>query len=560
MLSALLLAVTIPPSFMQEAPPPPAGVVVSDERLASEVGAEILRKGGNAVDAAVATAFALAVVQPAAGNIGGGGFMLVRMADGRAVFIDYRETAPASASRDMYLDRKGNPTRDSLVGYRAAGVPGTVAGMGEAMKRFGKLKWAQVVDPAIKLARDGFVLEEPLANGLAANEKRFKPFAESHRIFNRGGDPYKAGEVFKQPQLADTLTRIRDKGPTEFYTGKTAQLIATDMRANRGGMTAADLKRYSVKVREPLEGTYRGYDLLTAPPPSSGGTALIEMLNVLEGYDIRALGFNTAATNHLLAETMKRAFADRSKFMGDPDFVKVPVDRLTSKIYAGGLRGTISTTRATPSSEIENGGSQSGERMETTHFSVADKYGNAVANTYTLNGGYGSFATVKGAGFLLNNEMDDFTAKPGSPNLFGLIQGEANAIAPNKRPLSSMTPTIVLKDGQVVFVLGSPGGPTIINTVLQLVLNLVDHRMGIQEAVDAPRLHHQWMPDTLMAERDALSPNVIRVLTDRGHKLTDGFQGSRRIGIANCIYVPRPGVLVGAPDRTRHSNATASSG
>jgi gamma-glutamyltranspeptidase / glutathione hydrolase len=531
------------------------GVVVSDERLASEVGAEILRKGGNAVDAAVATAFALAVVEPAAGNIGGGGFMLVRMADGRTVFIDYRETAPLAGSRDMYLDAEGKPTQDSLIGYRAAGVPGTVAGMREAMRRYGTMSWRQVIEPAYRLARDGFRLSESLAKGLAAQVKLFSQFPESSRIFNRSGNPYVPGETFKQPELAATLARIRDKGPDDFYRGQTATLLAADMKANGGLITLADLHRYRVKVRKPLLGTYRGYQVLTAPPPSSGGTALLEMLNVLEGTNLRESGSGTAETTHLMAETMRRAFADRSKFMGDPDFVKVPVEKLTSKTYAKQLLAGINRSQATPSSSIVAGEPGSGERLETTHFSVVDRFGNAVANTYTLNGGFGSGATVKGAGFLLNNEMDDFTAKPGSPNLFGLIQGAANAIQPGKRPLSSMTPTIVLRDGKLYLVVGSPGGPTIINTTLHVIVNVVDHGMGIQSAVDAPRFHHQWLPDEISVE-SAVRREVTDGLEAKGHKV----KRIRSIGIANCIRVdPKTGVSEGAPDK-RHANATAAGG
>src|SRR5579871_2359349 len=443
-------------------------LVISDSAIASRVGAEILRQGGNAVDAAVATGFALAVTHPAAGNIGGGGFMLVRMADGKAVALDFRETAPKAASRDMYLDGAGKVVpSSSLIGYKASGVPGTVAGLFEAHRRFGKLSWKALVEPAQQLAAKGFEVSFGLAGELQSASPLLSLFPESKRVFRGDGRGLEWGDRLIQTDLAGTLARIRDRGPDGFYKGETADLIAKDMAAHGGLITKEDLAAYKVVVREPLAGSYRGYELLTMPPPSSGGVAILEMLNVLEGYDFAALPFGSSARNHLLVETMKRAFADRAEYMGDPDFVKVPVAALIDQWYAKSLRASIRLDRATPASEIKPGLAQAPDGNHTTHYTVVDKDGNAVATTYTLNTGFGCGEAVEGAGFLMNNEMDDFASKVGVPNGFGLIQGEANTIAPGKRPLSSMVPTIVLKDGKLFMALGSPGGPTIINTVLQ---------------------------------------------------------------------------------------------
>ena len=492
------------------------GIVASASHIASQVGVDILKKGGNAVDAACAVGLALAVVYPAAGNLGGGGFMMVRLSNGKAVAIDYRETAPKAASRAMYVDTQGNVLpNDSLIGYRASGVPGTVAGFSLAQRKYGKLKWRDVVEPARRLAAEGFSISPFLATDLRTASNLSKD-PESKRVFQRGGDYYKPGEIFKQPDLAATFQRIEDKGPGEFYHGATAQLIAKAM-VGKGLITADDLASYRAVERKPIEGSYRGYKVVTMPPPSSGGIAVIEMLNMLERYPVGKLGFDTAPTDHLLTEVMRRAFADRSEFLGDPDFVKVPQAGLTTKAYAAQSAGSISALKASKSSEIGHGDPQGYESSETTHFSVVDAEGNAVSNTYTLNFGFGSGVTIPGAGFLMNDEMDDFTSKPGVPNGFGLIQGESNAIAPHKRPLSSMTPTFLVKDGRLAMVIGSPGGPTIITTVLQVIVNVVDHGMNIAQAIAAPRIHHQWLPDQLRTETDAVSDDTYNSLLQLGH-------------------------------------------
>jgi len=516
------------------------GMVASASGLASLVGVDTLRRGGNAVDAAVAVGLALAVVYPQAGNLGGGGFMLIRLADGRSTAIDYREVAPALASRTMYLDKSGNVIKGaSLVGYRAVGVPGTVAGLALAQRKYGKLSWRQVLDPARRLAAEGFVVSPALAQSLQKSDS-VKDFAESRRIFLRSGKPFRAGEVFRQPDLAATLGRLAMNGPREFYTGRTARLLARDMAAHDGLVTLADLRRYKAVERRPLRGTYRGYGVLTMPPPSSGGVALLEMLNILERHEIGVMGYQTAATDHLRVEAMRRAFADRSAFGGDPDFVRVPVRGLTSKAYAAQVDETIRSAEATPSAKVWHGQPLAYESPETTHFSVVDAQGNAVSNTYTLNFLYGSGVTAVGTGVLLNDEMDDFASKPNTPNGFGLIQGENNAIAPRKRPLSSMTPTILTRHGKLFLVIGSPGGPTIINTVLQVILNVVDHHMTLAQAIAAPRLHHQWLPDLIRYEPGALSSPVRAALEAEGHRFAPeagAFPGSATWGDAEGIFV-----------------------
>ncbi len=518
-------------------------VVTSADKIASEVGIEILKKGGNAVDAAIAVALALAVVYPSAGNLGGGGFMLIRMNDGKTTAIDYRETAPNHASQNMYLDKDGKViTGASTIGHLSVGVPGTIAGLSLALEKYGTMKWGDLVEPAHKLASEGFHVSYWLANnlsnssdlipryprGASAGRDLLSKFPESNRIFLKNGQHYKAGEIFKQPELAETLSRLQKQGPREFYEGRTAELIVEEMKKHGGIITLEDLKNYKVAIREPLKSSYRGYEVITMPPPSSGGIALIEMLNILEGYDLKNLGFNSIEKNHILVETMRRAFADRAEFLGDPDFVKVPTRGLISKDYAKEIRKTIDLNKATPSKEIKHGQVESYESDSTTHFSIVDSLGNAVSNTYTLNGSYGSGVTVTGGGFLLNNEMDDFAAKVGIPNDYGLIQGQANAIAANKRPLSSMSPTIVLKDNKLFLVIGSPGGPTIINTVLQVILNVIDHEMNIQQAIDAPRLHHQWLPDLLVTEPYGISKSEIELLKAKGHVFSDkiGYIGN----------------------------------
>src|SRR5687767_1268973 len=451
------------------------GMLASTSEIASQVGADVMKKGGNAVDAAVAVGLALAVTWPSAGNLGGGGFMMVRKADGTAEALDYRERGPLAAHRDMYLDAQGNVVKKlSTDGYLAAGVPGTVAGLAFAHKRHGKLKWDELVEPARKLAAEGFTVNFHLARGLRYNStiEKMQPFAESRRIFQRDGRFYEMGDTFVQPELAAVLARIKSN-PRDFYEGETAKLIAADMKANGGIITLEDLRTYEPTLRTPLRTTYRGHEILTMPPPSSGGIALIEMLNMLDAYDLKSMQWGSAQYTHTLIEAMRRAFADRAQFLGDTDFVKVPVRALVSREFATERRRSIDPNRASSSREVGAGNPAPYESPDTTHFTIVDPDGNVVSSTYTLNDSYGAGATIKGAGFLINNEMDDFTSKVGVPNDYGLMQGEANAIAPKKRPLSSMTPTIVLKDGKPFFAIGSPGGPTIINTVLQVILNIV---------------------------------------------------------------------------------------
>lgn len=528
------------------------GMVASTSRIASEVGVEVLRRGGNAVDAAIAVAFALAVTWPAAGNLGGGGFMLIRLKDGRTTAIDYREMAPLAASRDMYLDRNGNLIQgegSSLVGYRASGVPGTVAGMALALQKYGsgRFTWADLIEPARRLAVEGFTVDDRLARSLRASVDLLGRYEDSRRIFLRDGKFYEEGEIIRQPDLAATLTRLQRNGPREFYEGETARLIAEDMKRHNGTITLEDLRGYVAKERAPVSSTYRGYKIISMPPPSSGGVVLIEMLNILEGFDLGRMGWASSEKYHVMAEAMRRAFADRAEHMGDADFVNVPVAGLIDKSYAAKLRATINLERASTSAEVKAGNPVGAEAEETTHFTVVDREGNVVANTYTLNGSYGSGVIAKGTGVLLNNEMDDFAAKPGVPNMFGLIQGERNAIAPKKRPLSAMTPTIVLRpDGSFYFTVGSPGGPTIINTVLQVIVNIIDHGMNVQQAIDAPRIHHQWLPDELIYEPYGLSEDTKRALEARGHRLT---MRPRYMGDAEGIMrEEKTGVLLGATD------------
>lgn len=527
-------------------------MVASAQPLASQVGVDVLRKGGNAVDAAVAVAFALAVVLPEAGNLGGGGFLMVRLANGAASAIDYRETAPTRATRTMFLNARSELKTgegSSLVGYRASGVPGTVAGMTLARQKYGsgRLTWAQLIEPARRLAHHGFVVSNRLARGLRAAAQRFGGYEDSRRIFLRGGRYFVEGEILRQPELAATLARLQKNGPREFYEGDTARLLSRDMERHGGLITLADLNGYRPKERAPLRGTYRAHGIVTMPPPSSGGIALLEMLNVLEGYDLRALGPTSSERYHLLVETMRRAFADRAEFLGDADFVRVPIAGLIDKGYAAKLRATINADRASTSKEVRAGRPAGHESPQTTHFTVVDKEGNAVANTYTLNEAYGSGVVAQGTGVLLNNEMDDFAAKPGAPNTYGLIQSEKNAVAPRKRPLSSMTPTFVLRrDGRLWFTAGSPGGPTIINTVLQIITNVVDHGMNIRQAVDAPRIHHQWLPDEIVFEPMGLSADTKRALLARGHQLS---AKPRFLGDAQTILVePGTGFRLSASD------------
>lgn len=538
----------------------PHGMVASTDRIASQIGVETMKRGGNAVDAAVAVAFALAVTYPAAGNLGGGGFMMLRRHVGTTTAIDYRETAPAAATRDMFLLPNGDQIKgegSSTAGYRAAGVPGTVAGMALALKQYGsgKLTWSQLIEPARKLAADGFVVTHRLEGALRDNEALFSPCADSRRIFLRDGKLYREGEILRQPELAATLGRLQKKGPREFYEGETARLLADDMQRHGGLITRDDLSRYTPKERAPLRGNYRGYEIISMPPPSSGGVVLIEMLNILEGFDLKKLNPLSSDYYHLLIEAMRRAYADRAEYMGDTDFVRVPISGLIDKAYAERQRSTINLERASSSSEIGAGKPAGYEATQTTHFTVVDAEGNAVANTYTLNGWFGSGVVAKGTGVLLNNEMDDFTTKAGAPNVYGAIQSERNAVAPQKRPLSSMTPTFVLRqDGSLFFTIGSPGGTTIINTVLQVICNVIDHNMNLQQAIDAPHIHHQWLPDEVVDEPLGLTDDTRRALEARGHKFTT--KPENMSDAQGIMIEEKTGVRLGASD-ARHDGAAA---
>ena len=523
-------------------------MVVAEEPVATEIGAAVLKSGGNAVDAAVAVGFALAVAFPYAGNIGGGGFMLIRLADGRTTFLDFRERAPEKATRNMYLDPAGNVTTDSIDGWRASGVPGTVRGLEMAHHKFGRKTWPELLAPAIALAKNGFTVPYSLASSLQDATAKFNKFPESKRVFLNGGAGFEMGAHFSQPDLARTLERI-SKNPSDFYEGETAKLIAAGMAANGGLITATDLKNYEVAERQPLTGKYKGYDVITAPPPSSGGIGILQMLGMLENSGYEKSGAGSAASIHHVAEVMRRYFADRSEYFGDPDFFKVPIRALLNPAYIAKQKSTIDLNRATPSSEIGPGKLAGYESSETTHFSIVDKDGNAVAMTYTLNGGYGSHVTVPGTGILLNNEMDDFSAKPGVPNMFKLIQGEANAIQPGKRPLSSMTPTILLRDGKPFLVVGGPGGSKIISSVLQVILNVVDFGMNAQDAVDAPRFHHQWQPDVLAIEK-GFSPDTVRILESLGHKV----ESTTSVARIEAIVIDN-GLLQGGADGRGYGKA-----
>ncbi|ARC36130.1 gamma-glutamyltransferase [Paracoccus yeei] len=531
------------------------GMVSAQERLAAEIGRDIMAKGGNAVDAGVAVAFALAVTLPRAGNLGGGGFMLVHDAEtGRTQAIDYRELAPSGASRDMFLDDKGEADSDkSLYTGAASGVPGTVAGMRMALDTYGSMPWADVIAPAIRLAEEGIIVTPDLADSLEAEREALMKHPSTAKIFfKEGGAGYRPGERLVQADLAATLKKVAAEGPDGFYKGAVAENIAKAVQAAGGPMTVEDLAAYKPVLREPVRGSYRGYEIVSMPPPSSGGVHLIQILNTLEGYPIGALGHNTAETIHLMAEAMKLAYADRSEYLGDPDFVDVPVAALTSKDYAAELRGKISAEYATPSAMIGPGDLAPYESDQTTHFSVVDKAGNAVSNTYTINLNYGSGLVAEGTGVLMNNEMDDFSAKPGVPNAFGLVGGDANAVQPGKRPLSSMTPTIVLKDGETWLVTGSPGGARIITTVLQVVMNMIDHGMNVAEASTAPRVHHQWLPDELRIE-EGISRDTLRLLAAKGHTISEKpVMGSTQ----SIMRDPASGALLGASDPRRPDAAT----
>ncbi len=499
-----------------------SGMVVTAQHLATQVGVDVLRHGGNAIDAAVAVGYALAVVYPAAGNLGGGGFMTIQLAGGRSSFIDFREKAPLASSPDMYLNPEGKVIEGrSLQGYPSVAVPGTVAGLEMARERYGTLGRTAVLAPAIRLAREGFVLEEGDVHMLHAATEDLRLDAPSAAIFLKHGQPYEAGDRLVQTDLARTLARIGAQGARGFYQGPTAAAIVASSRQGKGILSQADLDQYQARERAPVECDYRGYHIVSAPPPSSGGVILCEMLNVLEGYPLAAMGFRSAQAVHVQIEAMRHAYVDRNNFLGDPDFIANPVEHLLDKEYAARLRAAIDPRKAGVSADLGPGIAPH-EGGNTTHYSIIDRFGNAVAVTYTLNDWFGARVTVAGTGVLLNDEMDDFTVKLGVPNGFELVQGWANAISPGKRPLSSMTPTLVTKDGRVVLILGTPGGSRIITTVLHVILNVVDYGMNIQEAVDAPRFHQQWLPETTRLEPYALSPDTQAILREMGHKLTDG--------------------------------------
>ncbi|HEU4580156.1 MAG TPA: gamma-glutamyltransferase [Polyangiaceae bacterium] len=538
------------------------GAVSSAEGAASDVGVEILKKGGNAVDAAVAVGFALGVTHPAAGNMGGGGFMVVRFPDGTSTAIDYRETAPRAANRDMYLDASGQVTKDGRIGPRAAGIPGVVAGLAMAHKKYGKLPWADVLAPAVALARDGSKLDSFHADDMKGALARIGDYAKDPAAKNSqlqaalratladfgkpDGSAYSEGEIWKQPDLARTLEAIAKNGPDAFYRGAFAADMASKVKAMGGIWSAEDLASYKAIVREPIKFSYRGYDIVTMPPPSAGGVVLRQILAAAEYLQMYKLDWDSTARIHLYVESLRRTYADRNELIGDPDFVKIPLSELLDTRYVAKRMAGIDPKHATPSSEIK-AGLQLKESEHTTHFSVVDSSGMAVANTYTLNGGFGAKVVVPGTGVILNNEMDDFTSKVGAPNMFGLVQGPQNGIEPGKRMLSSMTPTILVKDGKLRAVIGSPGGPTITTTVAQIVMQLIDHNRSLQQAVAAPRVHHQWLPDQIWHE-SSLPSTTVAELQALGHKLV----GRDRIGHANCIEIdPKSSAVIAVADVMR---------
>ncbi len=526
------------------------GMVVTTDELASQVGVDVLKAGGNAVDAAVAVQFALAVVNPEAGNIGGGGFMVVRLADNTAAALDFREKAPLAAKRDMYLDAQGNLTDKSLVGHLAVGVPGSVMGMWEAHERFGSLPWPDLLAPAVALA-GGFPVRARFLVSLYPEmvEELTRFPASAAQFLPRDGAPPQVGDTLRQPDLAETLRRIQRDGPNGFYHGRTAELIVAEMKRGGGIITQRDLDGYTAAWRDPIWFTYRGHEIVSMPPSSSGGVTMAEIANILEGYDLGALPWHGPRMVHLYAEAWRRAYADRNAYLADPDFVEMPIERMTSMEYADQRRSTILDDRATPSSEVAPGLGAPAEGMHTTHYSIVDGQGNAVAVTTTLNSWYGSGVTVAGAGFVLNNEMDDFAAKPGTPNQFGLVQGEVNAVQPGKRMLSAMTPSIVIgPGGHLRMVVGTPGGSTIITTVFQVISNVLDYDMGVVAAVDAPRVHHQHLPDQVFYEAGGLSAETVGRLRAMGYTLTEGDEMS---GDVQAILVEADGTLRGWSDPRR---------
>ncbi len=531
------------------------GMIAAQSRTAADVGAAVLADGGNAVDAAIAVGFSLAVTLPRAGNIGGGGFMLIYDADtGETTAIDYREMAPPAAHRDMFLDKNGDPDPQlSRFSHKASGVPGTVAGLYLAHEKFGTLPWKRVVQPAADLAREGIVVSRDLARLLAGRKERMcRDEATCEYFYKQGGEPYRMGERLVQSDLADSLQLIADEGPDAFYRGAIAEKIVAEMQRGGGLIDMEALAAYRPAIRKPLRGSYRGYEIVTMPPPSSGGVHVLQMLNVLSHFPIASMGFGSADSIHILAEVMRLAYADRSKHLGDPDFYPVPVDWLTSEGYAKELAASIDMQQARPSNEVAPGVAPPAESEDTTHFSVMDKDGNVVSNTYTLNFSYGSAISVAGAGFLLNNEMDDFVSKPGVPNAFGLLGDKANAVESGKRPLSSMTPTIVFANGEPWLATGSPGGSRIITTVLQMLVNVIDHGMNIADASNQPRIHHQWYPDELLLE-SGFSPDTIRLLEARGHAVRPS---SRSMGSLQSVAI-RDDIFRGASD-PRRPNAGAA--
>ena len=522
-------------------------MVVSAHPIASNVGKEIMAKGGNAVDAAVAVQFALAVVYPGAGNIGGGGFMVTRMADGSTSTLDFREKAPSAGGRDMYLDENGDVISGlSVRGHLAAGVPGSVAGMEEAHKKFGKLAWADLIQPAIDLAAKGWVLTAREASGLNGNRKSFMEYNTVMPDFflAEEGQEWKEGDMVQIPDLAKTLERIRDNGRDGFYKGETAELIVAEMKRGNGMISLEDLENYNAVWRTPIKGSYGEYDFVSMPPPSSGGIALAQLFGIMEDYKLNGMDFHSEEATHLIIEAERRVYADRAAHLGDPDYYDVPLKGLQENSYLKDRMKNFDPNKATPSSEVSAGSPAPKESMETTHFSIVDPEGNAVSITTTLNGGMGSKVFVGGAGFLLNNEMDDFSVKPGVPNMYGLVGGEANAIAPGKRMLSSMTPTIVSKNGKLFMVVGTPGGSTIITSVFQTIINVTDFGMGMQEAVSAPRFHHQWLPDQVTYEKDAFTAEVLAALEAKGHK----FRTTGGIGRVDAILVLPDGKLEAGAD------------
>ncbi|HDU8712704.1 TPA: gamma-glutamyltransferase [Morganella morganii subsp. morganii] len=553
----LLLSLLLSPQLYAASEPAAEarnGMVVSSQHLASQAGADILKAGGNAVDAAVAVGYAQAVVNPCCGNIGGGGFMTLHLAAGKNIFINFRETAPASASADMYLDKDGNLIKDaSLYGYLAAGVPGTVKGLDYALEKYGTMKREQVMAPAIKLARDGFILTRADTDVLDTTTARFKQDPEAARIFLKpDGSAFQPGDRLIQTDLANTLERIAKEGPPAFYEGEIPQIVEKASQAGGGKLTAKDFADYTISEVAPVTCTYRGYEFISAPPPSSGGVTICQTLNILEGYDLKAMGFNSADYIHTLTEAMRHSYMDRNTFLGDPAFVKNPTEKLTSKAYAEELRKEIIPGKATPSAQVQPGTGPH-EKPETTHYSVVDNKGNAVSTTYTINGRFGAVVIPPGTGFFLNDEMDDFTTKIGEKNMYGLVQGERNAIAPGKRPLSSMSPTIVTKDGKIFLVLGSPGGSRIISITLQTALNIIDHGMAPQEAVNAPRIHHQWLPDEVYYEQRGVSKDSLNLLDKMGYKMVEQTPW----GAAELIMVGLPGAAGVSADSSGNDAAVS---